>query len=78
MNSAVAGVLGGGVVAAYVPLLRRQIRAGSIQVGHVGVKPILVTRHDHPLAFRIVAAAVPAAVALLLAACALLVAEAFA
>lgn len=73
MSPGVAGVLGSGLGAAYLPVLRNQIRDGEVRMPVGGTIPLRVRRDDHPLAFRLCAAAMVAAAAIILGGVALLI-----
>ena len=76
MNPGVAGLLTGGVVGAYAPMLRDQIRHGRIDVPIGGINPIGVRRDQPPLAYRACATAMVAIVATLLVASIVLIVRA--
>lgn len=76
MNPGLAGLFAGGLVGAYVPTLRDQIRGGRIEVPFGTINPIGVRRDEHPLAFRLCVAGMVGLVALILIASVVLVVRA--
>ncbi len=65
MSPALVAVLADGLVAGYIPILRRQIRDGAIGVPAGGVIPITVRRDEHPLAFALCIGGIVALLALI-------------
>ena len=69
MTSSLAAILGGAVTAAYIPILRNQIRDGEVSIPFGSINPIRIRKDEHPLAFRLAAYALVSFVAFLLIAC---------
>ncbi|MFN3435454.1 MAG: hypothetical protein ACK4ZY_13775 [Sphingomonas sp.] len=65
MSPAVVAVLGDALVAGYVPILRRQVREGVLDVPAGGVIPITVRREEHPVAFMLCIGGIIALLALI-------------
>jgi hypothetical protein len=55
MNPVAAATMGGGVIAAYLRILVRQIRSGEIGIPFGTINPIVVRRIEHPVAFLLCA-----------------------
>jgi len=57
VTPSVSGLLASGIAASYVPSLRGQIRDGEVRLPVGGVTTLRLRRDEHPLAFRLCAAA---------------------
>ena len=72
MSPALSAVAGGTIAVGYVPILRRQLRDGTIGIPLGTINPIRIRRDEHPLAFRVAACLVGGLVMLVLLGCLLL------